>query len=123
MALPQPNIAASVLALLAATVSISLPLAPWASAAAWPPSGRTLAEDGVAGIPSCASCHGARFEGSKELGAPALAGEDPADMMDSLYAMATNPSDHSPMGNIARKLNMAERAAVAAWLSRLPAKP
>lgn len=82
-----------------------------------------LAERGKAGMPSCASCHGARFEGDKARGVPALAGKDAADMMDSLYNMATDPKDHSEMADIARKLDMAERAAVTAWLSRLPSKP
>lgn len=43
-------------------------------------------------------------------------------MMDWLYAMATSPKNRSPMADIARKLDMAERAAVTAWLSRLPAE-
>lgn len=115
--------AARSLALLVAAAIASLPPATSAAAGVWPPGGKALAEHGATGVPSCASCHGARFEGNRKLGAPALAGKDAADMMDSLYTMATNPNDHSEMANIARKLDMAERAAVTAWLSRLPAKP
>ncbi|MGH7171199.1 MAG: c-type cytochrome [Gemmataceae bacterium] len=100
-----------------------MPLSASAASSAWPPDGKTLAEHGTSQIPSCASCHGARFEGDRKSAAPALAGKDAADMMDQLYAMATNPKNHSEMAEIARKLDMAERAAVTAWLSRLPAKP
>lgn len=89
--------------------------------AAWPPDGKTLAERGLgAELPSCASCHGAHFQGNPARGAPALAGKDAATLMDELYTLASNPKDQTPMAHIARRLDMAERAAVTAWLSRLP---
>lgn len=123
MTSPLSNAAAGTLALLAAALIVFLSPVASAAPATWPPDGKALAEQGSNGIASCASCHGAKFEGSAKLGAPALAGKDAAAMMDSLYAMAINPNDHSEMAHIARKLDMAERAAVTAWLSRLPAKP
>ncbi|MGH7051805.1 MAG: c-type cytochrome [Acetobacteraceae bacterium] len=89
--------------------------------AGWPPDGKTLAERGDgARLPSCASCHGAHFQGNTPTGAPALAGKDAAALMDELYTLASNPKDQAPMARIARRLDMAERAAVTAWLSRLP---
>ena len=89
-----------------------------------PPDGQAIAEHGLGpAVPSCGSCHGRRFHGEPARAAPPLAGKNAVSMMDALYAMAANAEDHSAMAQIARHLDMAERAAVTAWLSRLPAKP
>lgn len=95
-----------------------------AAAASVPPRGQVIAEHGLGpAVPSCESCHGKNFTGDASRGAPALVGRSASLLMDTLYSMATNPKDHTEMARIARHLDMAQRAAVTAWLSRLPAKP
>lgn len=92
-----------------------------ASAGSWPPDGKAIAEHGISStIPSCASCHGNDFRGEAKTGAPSLRGKAAADLMDKLYNMTGNSKDHSKMAQIARHLDMSQRAAVTAYIASLP---
>lgn len=79
-----------------------------------------MAEHGLPpDIPSCASCHGSDFTGDPARHVPSLRGKAAADLMDDLYAEATNTKDHSAMARISRHLGMAQRAAVTAYIAHL----
>jgi len=92
----------------------------FASAATWPPNGQDIAEHGLRpDVGSCASCHGISFSGDAAKRIPSLRGRSAADLMDDLAAEAANHGDHSKMSTIARHLDMAQRAAVTAYIASL----
>lgn len=105
-------------------LALTLPAA--AFAGSWPPDGKAIAEQGIAGVmPSCAACHGSEFRGEANAGgmaAPSLRGKTAADLMDDLYDIAQNSRNHSKMAWIARHLDMSQRAAVTAYIAGLSAK-
>ncbi|SHF31073.1 c-type cytochrome [Acidocella aminolytica] len=101
-----------------AILTIFLPCA--AHAESWPPNGQAIAERGIPpDVPACASCHGAGFNSTQDKGAPSLQKQSATDLMDRLDDEATNPKNTSEMTNIARHLNMAQRAAVTAYIARI----
>lgn len=94
-----------------------------AYAAPWPPDGQTIAEHGMPpNIPACKSCHGKSFAGDAVKHTLSLRGKSAADLMDGLYREAGDQNDHSEMADIARHLNLAERAAVTAYIASLSLK-
>lgn len=91
-----------------------------ASAAPWPPNGHAIAEHGIPpDIPACTSCHRNSFSGDPAKRVPSLRGKSAADLMDDLAAETANHGDHSKMSTIARHLDMAQRAAVTAYIASL----
>lgn len=94
-----------------------------AYAASWPPDGQAIAEHGIPpNIPACTSCHRSSFTGDAAKRTPSLRGKPAADLMDDLSAEAENRKDHSEMADISRHLDMAQRAAVTAYIASLSPK-
>lgn len=86
--------------------------------------GKVIYERGVAGkgIPACAACHGLSGEGNEPMAIPALAGQHAPYLVTQLVRFATGKRSNSPghvMHTIARAMNAAEDAAVAAYLQQL----
>jgi cytochrome c553 len=96
-----------------------------AAAASWPPDGRAIAEHGIPpNVPACISCHRSSFAGHAAKGAPSLLGKPASGLMDDLATEADSHKQGGKMTNIAKHLNMAERAAVTAYIASLsPAAP
>lgn len=96
-----------------------------AAAASWPPDGQAIAERGIPpNVPACISCHRSSFAGDAAKGAPSLLGKPASDLMDDLATEADSHKHGGKMANIAKHLNMAERAAVTAYIASLsPAAP
>lgn len=91
-----------------------------AYAASWPPNGQAIAEHGISpDIRACTTCHGSSFSGDAAKRAPSLRGKSAADLMDDLSVEAANRRDHSKMAAIAQHLDMAQRAAVTAYIASL----
>lgn len=99
-------------------ISMAISLTKTVSAAPWPPNGRNILEHGIPpAVPACVSCHGPSLGGDTAAGAPALRGMSAVDLMDDLYAEVHDKNDHSSMARITRHLNVAERAAVTAYIA------
>lgn len=82
-------------------------------------AGQQIAAGGTAaGVPACASCHGARGEGAAAF--PRLAGTGAAYLRQQLDAFADGSRNSAVMQPFAQKLSPQERAAVAAYYSGLP---
>lgn len=82
-------------------------------------AGQQIAAQGTAaGVPACASCHGARGEGAAAF--PRLAGTGQAYLREQLDAFADGSRKSAVMQPFAQKLSAQERAAVAAYYSALP---
>jgi cytochrome c553 len=82
-------------------------------------AGQQIAAQGTAaGVPACASCHGARGEGAAAF--PRLAGTGQAYLREQLDAFAEGSRKSAVMQPFAQKLSAQERAAVAAYYSALP---
>ena len=86
--------------------------------------GRKIYDQGVAGkdIPSCAACHGLGGEGNGPMAIPALAGQHAAYVVAQLQQFASGARHNSPghvMHAIARPMNAAQDAAVAAYVQQL----
>ncbi len=86
--------------------------------------GRKIYDEGVAGkgIPACAACHGLGGEGNGPMAIPALAGQHAAYVVAQLQQFASGVRHNSPghvMHAIARPMNAAQDAAVAAYLQQL----
>lgn len=86
--------------------------------------GETLyrAGDAAAGIPACSACHGPSGGGIGSAAYPALSGQHPDYTLHALDAFASGERDNDPdgvMGEIARRLNEADRQALANYLRGL----
>ena len=86
--------------------------------------GRIIYDRGVAGkdIPSCAACHGLGGEGNGPMAIPVLAGQHAAYVVTQLEQFASGARHNSPghvMHAIARAMNAAQEAAVAAYVRQL----
>lgn len=79
---------------------------------------RIAAQGTAAGVPACASCHGARGEGAAAF--PRLAGTGQAYLREQLEAFADGSRKSAVMQPFAQKLSAQERADVAAYYSALP---
>jgi cytochrome c553 len=85
-------------------------------------AGKAIVEHGSAnGAPPCASCHGSNLEGNAALKAPALAGLPASKILERLAHYASPQGHNAAMRAVATALSPAEQAAVAAYISRLPA--
>lgn len=101
---------------LLASAAFGQPLPPRSGPAA---GGQQIAAQGTAaGVPACASCHGARGEGAAAF--PRLAGTGQAYLREQLDAFADGSRKSAVMQPFAQKLSPQERAAVAAYYSALP---
>ncbi|HQT88526.1 MAG TPA: c-type cytochrome [Acidiphilium sp.] len=88
------------------------------------PVGAALAVRGAAGIPACASCHGAAGLGSGSF--PRLAGQSADYLAAQLRHWATGqrPAGNPPvMPAIAKRLSRAQIKAISAYYAALPAGP
>ncbi|MGH7213040.1 MAG: c-type cytochrome, partial [Acetobacteraceae bacterium] len=97
-----------------------LALWPLTGAAASPPDGVAIAIHGAAGLPPCASCHGAKGEGNAAIGASRLAGVGDAYLAGQLAAFASGARRNPIMSSIAKMLTPSQETAVAAYFSSLP---
>jgi cytochrome c553 len=90
-------------------------------AAAPPPDGKTIAEQGNGrGALACSSCHGQNYQGNKALKAPSIAGLSP-DFIQMRLNHYASPAGHNPMmRQVATSLSSAEMRAVALYLSKQP---
>ncbi|MCO5104988.1 MAG: c-type cytochrome [Burkholderiaceae bacterium] len=80
--------------------------------------GERIAREGLPPqVAACVSCHGARGEGSAAF--PPLAGAGPAYLTAQLQAFADGSRKQAVMGPIAKALEPAQRASVAAWFASL----
>jgi cytochrome c553 len=93
-------------------------------AAAPPPDGKTIAEQGNGrGAAACSSCHGQNYQGNKALLAPSIAGLS-ADFIQMRLNHYASPAGHNPlMRQVATSLSPADMQAVAAYLSKQPKVP
>lgn len=83
-------------------------------------AGRQIATQGTPqGVAACVSCHGARGEGMAMF--PRLAGSGQAYLQAQLDAFGNGARKNAVMQPMAKKLSPAERTAVAAYFSQLPA--
>lgn len=81
--------------------------------------GQGIAQNGVApAVAACATCHGARGEGSAAF--PPLAGNGTAYLLAQLQAFADGSRAQPIMGPIAKALNAQQRADVVAFYAALP---
>jgi cytochrome c553 len=82
-------------------------------------AGRAIVEHGNGhGAGACATCHGARLQGT--LGAPALAGRPAGYILQRLDHYASPQSHNAFMKMVATSLTPAERQAVAGYIAHLP---
>jgi cytochrome c553 len=83
--------------------------------------GQSIAEQGTGGgAPPCSTCHGAHYEGSPAIKAPALAGLPKAFILSRLAHYAGPDGHNAYMKPVATALTPSEREAVATYLSGLP---
>lgn len=84
--------------------------------------GRAIFEAGkaAAGVPACASCHGADAHGAAEL--PRLAGQQPEYVIEQLrnFRRPWRRSGSEAMHEVAGRLSEADMAALAAYVAQLP---
>ena len=105
---------ASLVALVGAALAQPASAQPGAATA-----GRQIAAQGTAaGVPACASCHGARGEGAAAF--PRLAGTGQAYLREQLDAFADGSRKSAVMQPFAQKLSVQARAAGAAYYSGRP---
>lgn len=84
--------------------------------------GKAIAEHGNGhGAPPCSACHGPRYAGSTQIKVPPLAGLPEAYLLSRLAHYAGPDGHNTAMRQVAGALSPSERAAVAAYLSALPA--
>lgn len=84
--------------------------------------GATIASKGSGdGVAACASCHGAKGEGTAAAGFPRLSGLHSAYLLSQLNNFATGTRQNPVMAAFAKLLTPAERKAVADYYSMLPA--
>mgnify|MGYP002336297804 CR=1 FL=1 len=99
-------------------------LAPRAGLAATPRTAVDIARFGAVahGTPACQSCHGAMGEGQASTKTPRLAGLDAGYLERQLDLFAKGTRRSLVMGGVARTLHDDERASIADYYSKLPAK-
>ena len=91
------------------------------TAAAPPPDGKTIAEQGNGrGASACSSCHGQTYQGNAALKAPSIAGLSPDYIQMRLKHYASPEGKNPLMRQVATSLSPAETRAVAVYLSRQP---
>jgi cytochrome c553 len=73
------------------------------------------------GAAACVSCHGPQLMGLTAMASPRLAGQDSAYVATQLAAFAAGERKNAIMLPVASSLSTAERSALAAYVSRLPA--
>ncbi len=84
-----------------------------------PSAGERIAREGLPPqVAACITCHGARGEGSAAF--PPVAGAGKAYLTAQLEAFASSSRQQAGMGPIAKALDAAQRASVAAWFAALP---
>ncbi|TKR53946.1 cytochrome c4 [Allopusillimonas ginsengisoli] len=83
-------------------------------------AGKTIATSGAPGVVACATCHGAQGEGMAAAGFPYLAGQGVAYLTLQLQDFAKGERHNPIMEPIAKALDPAQIAAVAAYFSQLP---
>lgn len=117
-----PSSPAFLRAVLAALLAACL-AGPPAGAAEDGSLGASLVRQGLpqAGLPACASCHGADAEGNVKLGAPRLAGLGAAYLREQLEDFAAGRRANAIMAPLAKLLSPAQREAAAQYLAGLPA--
>ncbi|MGA9836218.1 MAG: c-type cytochrome, partial [Gemmatimonadaceae bacterium] len=71
-------------------------------------------------VPPCVSCHGPQLMGLAAMASPRLAGQDSAYVLAQLDAYVSGARNDAVMHPVASLLSPAARAAVAAYVSRLP---
>ena len=83
-------------------------------------AGQGIAQNGVAqaGVAACATCHGARGEGSAAF--PPLAGNGATYLLEQLNHFAANRREQAVMHPIAKALSAQQRADVAAFYAGQP---
>ena len=91
-----------------------------AASAANAKAGQGIAQNGVAqaGVAACATCHGARGEGSAAF--PPLAGNGATYLLEQLNHFAANRREQAVMHPIAKALDAQQRADVAAFYAGQP---
>ena len=91
-----------------------------AASAANAKAGQGIAQNGVAqaGVAACATCHGARGEGSAAF--PPLAGNGATYLLEQLNHFAANRREQAVMHPIAKALGAQQRADVAAFYAGQP---
>lgn len=91
-----------------------------AASAANAKAGQGIAQNGVAqaGVAACATCHGARGEGSAAF--PPLAGNGATYLLEQLNHFAANRREQAVMHPIAKALSTQQRADVAAFYAGQP---
>lgn len=99
-------------------------LPPTSAGAERPVAGASLYHDGdpTRGLPSCASCHGARGEG-RGLASPPLAGQPPAYLAEQLRLWRAGKRQNDPrraMLAISRRLSESEIDRLSAYAASLP---
>ena len=85
------------------------------------PDGAAIIAHGVGTAPACATCHGAAGQGNPSIGAPALAGDGAAYLLEQLRHFAAGTRINPIMQPIAHALTPAEQEAVAATFAAMPA--
>lgn len=84
--------------------------------------GETIATKGTAnGVAACVSCHGVHGEGNAAAGFPRLAGLNSAYLASQMAAFAAGERQSPIMQPFAKLLSLDERAAVAAYFSKMAA--
>ena len=107
---------------LARSALVMIPL--FVMAAAPPPDGKTIAEQGNGrGASACSSCHGENYQGNASLKAPSIAGLSPGYIQTRLKHYASPEGKNPLMRQVATSLSPAETQAVATYLSRRQKQP
>jgi cytochrome c553 len=82
-------------------------------------AGAEIVLQGTTGIRPCVACHGAELQGNSTLGAPVLAGLPARRTLAALTTIAAGRMGaNAAMQHIARRLDPAQREAVAAYLAQ-----
>ena len=105
---------------LAMAGALSFAIAP-AAHGAGTDDGKRIYEQGIAGVPACASCHGARGEGQPAANFPYLAGQGAEYLEEQLRSFADGSRGNAIMKPIAAALDDGQRQAVAAYVDGLKA--
>lgn len=83
--------------------------------------GTRIAQQGINGVPACASCHGQHGEGNTAAGFPRLAGLGEGYLLEQLNLYADGKRQNPIMDPFASKLSVPQRQAVASYFAQLPA--
>jgi len=82
--------------------------------------GARIAQQGINGVPACASCHGLHGEGNIAAGFPRLAGLGDGYLLEQLNRYADGKRQNPIMAPFASKLSPEQRQAVASYFAHLP---